>query len=552
MDHTRGMFVRVKERANGKQSIQIVESYRRGDNVSQKIMRHVGQAENPREVEELKRLAESIIMEMKQHRQPVLPLFDPQEFYSSKTRAPAEDTVRMRDLKEEQRIIEGIGEVFGKLYRDLGMDRMLGGALKDRQWNAVLEQCVLARIANPSSKLRTASLLEQDYAIKLPVEKIYRMMDHVGEQIDRIKAKVMDSTMTLFNAKIDVLFFDVTTLYFESITADALKGFGYSKDCKFKEVQVVLALITTTEGIPITYELFPGNTYEGHTLVDVVVQLKKQFDVRHVVLVADRAMFNEDNLQLLESESVNYIVAAKLKSLPRTLKRDILNGEHYHPEAVADELHWIGEHLSKGRRLIVSYSSERARKDASDRQRLVDRLLKKVKNGKISITKIIPNHGTKRFLKIVSGEARLNTEKIATDAEFDGLHGVLTNFTGPAREVLTHYRNLWEIEEAFRLNKHDLKMRPIYHWTPHRIQAHIAICFLAYALVKQALYRISRQQMTISFEQLRNELLHAQSSLVVDTVTRKRYILPSKVTPNQKRIYHVFGLKRSDVPYNAP
>ncbi len=116
-------------------------------------------------------------------------------------------------------------------------------------------------------------------------------------------------------------------------------------------------------------------------------------------------------------------------------------------------------------------------------------------------------------------------------------------------EILTKYRGLWQIEAAFRLNKHDLRMRPIYHWTPERIVAHIAICFLAFTVAKQAMYRLNVQQkLKLSFEQIRSVLLSAQASVLVDINTKKRYLLPSKVTVIEKKIYQCFGLKRVDTP----
>ncbi|MBU0506929.1 transposase [bacterium] len=196
----------------------------------------------------------------------------------------------------------------------------------------------------------------------------------------------------------------------------------------------------------------------------------------------------------------------------------------------------------------MSYNSARAKKDAADRQRLVDRLMKKVKDGKVKIKDIIPNYGTKKYLQISHGEATVNEAKIDEDAKWDGLYGVISNVKSKApEELLQTYHGLWQIEEAFRVNKHDLKMRPIYHWTEKRIKAHISLCFLAFTLVKQATYRLSIQQTPMSFEQLRNELLHTQSSILVDLETKNKYRLPSKVTINQKNIYQAFGLKRTGV-----
>ena len=547
------MFVRIKPKPNGKKSVQIVESYRRADKVSQKIVRHIGQAVTDREVEEMTRLAQSIITEMEEEKQPTLPFFDPMNVLKAgRQKKESGDTVKVGNLREEQRIIDGIGDVFGKLYKDLKLDKLIGGTHKDAQWNDILESCVLARIANPVSKRRTASLLEEDYGIKIPLEKIYRVMDHVADREADIKQHIAQTTLSLFKEHVDVLFFDVTTLYFESIETDELRDFGFSKDCKFKEVQVVLALVTTTKGLPITYRLFPGNTYEGGTLVGMVQDLQTQFTIDNILLVADRAMFNEENLSQMESLGIQYIVAAKLKALPRNLKTDIFQAE-YKADVIGDELHWLKEFEHKSRRLVVGYSSKRAKKDAADRQRLVDRLMKKVKGNKIHVKDLIPNYGSKKYITVENSSATINQEKIEADAQWDGLHGVITNVADKTPgELLSRYRELWQIEEAFRINKHDLKMRPIFHWTENRIKAHIAICFLAFTLAKQAVYRIALQQDPMSFEQIRNELLHAQSSVVIDLASQKKYVIPSHVTVHQKKLYQVFGLKRSQVPYRYP
>jgi transposase len=547
------MFVRVKPKPNGKFSVQIVESYRRADKIGQNIIRHVGQAVTEREVEQMKQLAQSIIDEMEDEKQPRLPFFDPQRVLGKSSRkAPSSDTIKIGNLREEQRIVTGIGDVFGKLYKDLKFDTIIGGTKKDKQWNSILESCVLARIANPVSKRRTASLLEEDYGIKVPLEKIYRMMDIVSDRESDIKKHIARTTQALFKEEVDVLFFDVTTLYFESIQADELRDFGFSKDCKFKETQVVLALVTTTKGLPITYRLFPGNTYEGGTLLHMVEELTMEYSIKNILLVADRAMFNDDNLSKMEELGITYIVAARLKTLSKGLKAEIL-GDDYSAAVVGNELQWINEFEHNNRRLIVSYSSSRAGKDAADRQRLVDRLMKKVKSDKIKVKDLIPNYGSKKFITIENSTAVVNENKIAEEVRWDGLHGVISNSKDKTpSELLGRYRDLWQIEEAFRINKHDLKMRPIYHWSDIRIKAHICICFIAFAMVKQAVYRVQLQQDPMSFEQIRNELLHAQSSIVVDVASKKKYVIPSHVTINQKKIYQVFGLKRSDVPREFP
>lgn len=249
----------------------------------------------------------------------------------------------------------------------------------------------------------------------------------------------------------------------------------------------------------------------------MVEELSNDYQVKQIMLVADRAMFTNDNLKKLESKGIKYIVAAKLRGMKKNVREEILSANNYRAEAVGDELCWVGEHDYEGRRLIVEYSPKRAKKDGSDRNRLIERLLKKAKEGKISIKSLIPNYGSKKYVKVNGKEkAELNTDKIEKDSEWDGLHGVITNVNKEeldVRKVLSRYRDLWCIESAFRVNKHDLKMRPIFHFKKERIQAHIALCYIAYTVVKHAMYHLKKQDIMMSFEQLRNELLHVQSSV---------------------------------------
>jgi transposase len=281
----------------------------------------------------------------------------------------------------------------------------------------------------------------------------------------------------------------------------------------------------------------------------MIEEIRKVHEVRNVLLVADRAMFSKQNLEAMEAADIKYIVASRLRRLPNELRQEILESDDFALKPIEDELHWVKEFSYDQRRLVVSYSSKRAKKDSADRLRLIERLLKKVKDGKVKIKDVIPNYGTKKYLTLRDKEAFVDEAKMEKDALWDGMHGVLTNANDlSVTEIISRYRGLWSIEESFRISKHDLKMRPIYHWTPERISGHILICFIAYALVRQAMYRISLQYEPMSFERIRNELLHAQASILLDKATNRKYLLPSKTTPVQKKLYHIFGLKRSEVP----
>src|SRR3989338_8498200 len=392
------MFVREVAKANGSVSIRIVESVRRGGKVVQKAVRTLGQHKDLKEIEVIRKAAEQLIIEIENNRNPVLDIFDPADFYAVKKRRKKIEqsadkgslSVNTEHLKEECRTNDGIRDVFGFLYGQLGFDGIIRDRRQDDKWNETLEACVLARVAQPVSKKKTVQILEEQFDIRIDLDHIYRMMDHVFCHENRIKDCVAKQTMALFKRKVDVLLFDVTTLYFESTDRDDLRNFGFSKDCKFNQTQVVLALMTTTDGTPMGYELFPGNTSEGKTLIHVIESVRDRFDLDHVILVADRAMFNKDNLAQMEALKVKYVVAAKLRSMNKRIKQEILHSTTFRINEVCGEVHWTNEfETEESRRLIVSYSSKRARKDKADRDRILDKLTKKEKDGKLKLTDLV-------------------------------------------------------------------------------------------------------------------------------------------------------------------
>jgi transposase len=315
-------------------------------------------------------------------------------------------------------------------------------------------------------------------------------------------------------------------------------------------MQVVLALLVTREGLPLGYEVFEGDTYEGNTLMEVLGRYQERFKVNRVVVVADRGLFNDTNLLAMEKAQIRYVVGAKLRGMSNVMKQTVLSSKQFRGECISGQFYWVNEFRYKGRRLVVSYSHERAKHDAAHRRKQVDKLLNKSKNGSFPLTQLIGNHGTKKFLRVENGSATIDENKIAEDEKWDGLHSIITNITTQrASELLTYYRGLWQIEEAFRVNKHDLRIRPIFHFTRDRIEAHLAMCYMAFALTKHALHRLTVQAHPLSFSRLREELLNVSSMIVEDISTGHRLCIPSCLQTNQKKIYQIFGLKRKEAPF---
>jgi transposase len=315
---------------------------------------------------------------------------------------------------------------------------------------------------------------------------------------------------------------------------------------RFNEVQVLLALMVTREGLPIGYEAFSGSTYEGHTLIPAIKKLKEKYQIKQVVFVADSGMMSSPNLQEMQAEVIEYIVGARLKNRPKSLQDQVLDPENY---AQVRPGYKLGKFSHNDQTFIVSYCEKRAKKDRQDRERAIENLRKKVLLHK-SPKDYLSNQGYKKYLKIdADTRVTLNEDSIALAQRWDGLLGVCSNTTTlSAQEILDKYVGLWQVEEAFRINKHDLKIRPAFHWKPSRIKAHLAISFAAFSLVKFLTYRVKLQHVKLSPEVIRQTLIRVQTSILFDTSKKIRYALPSKLSVDAKKIYALMRVSRSQTP----
>lgn len=552
------MFLRVKTTPNSpRKSIQIVESVRAKDKIKQKIVHHVGIAPDVFEEEKLKNYGLELITKITLQREKESKqqsLFqtaesDMLDFVKNKkgrkTRKKIEDIlppsqVTLEDIVEEKRIVEGVHDVAGKMF-----DEIYQSLFKGKRTYQMLRDVVLSRLVYPCSKRRTQQKLKKHFDKDYSLEMIYWMMDQVFPRISLIKQMTFEKTKSLFPEKVDLILFDVTTLYFESIEVDELRKYGYSKDHRFNTTQVVLALATNQDGLPVGYELFEGNKAEVTTLLAAITSWKKLFKIDSVCFVGDRAMFSKENIRLLESLNYHYIIAAKLKSLSNTMKDNILDENFYRPMVLNNEFAWVGEFKYEGQRLITSYKSRRAMKDLKDRARVLEKVTKTI--GKKSNPKnLITNQGVKKFVSVnEDATVILDENKISDAAQWDGLHGIITNIKedSPA-SLIARYARLWIIEESFRVNKHTLEMRPIFHWAPARIHAHIAICYMTFSVLRHLQYRVNLTQ-KISIDTILDELLNVQASIYVHKKTKDRYRVPGNYSNDARKIYKAFGLERS-------
>lgn len=371
--------------------------------------------------------------------------------------------------KVEKILINGNEKLLGRVYDRVGFNQ-----IDDR----ILKYLSIARLSQPMSKSATVDYLKSYFDEDIRLEKVYRYLDKLyNTQQEEVQRISVAHTREILGNKIGLLFYDVTTLYFETDKQDELREKGFSKDGKHGQSQVVLGLLVSRDGYPLSYSLFNGSQYEGRTMLPVLEDFIQRFNLEDFVIVADSGLMNKSNVALLDKQGYEYIIGARIKNEAKRIQEWILS-----QSKGTGVFH---EYQENGNRLIIGYSEKRARKDAHNRERGIERLRKAFKSGKITKDKV-NKRGYNKFLEISDNiKVKINQQKIEEDKRWDGLKGYRTNTSLPPKEVFEQYRELWTIEKAFRVTKGTLKVRPMFHFTPGRIEAHVCICFVAYKVYKE-------------------------------------------------------------------
>jgi transposase len=454
------MYVRKKINPSGMVSVQIIDK----STGRYRVLKTIGSSSDTMEVERLYSEGKQWIHNYSGQQD----IFEQYKRDENKIRE-SEETNRVLD-NVENIMLNGTELILERVFRLIGFDR-----IKDD----ILRYLVIARLSHPLSKLATVDYLKSYYDEDVNLSKIYRYMDKLHKtQQETVQQISVEHTRKILGGHIGLVFYDVTTLYFESDYSDELREKGFSKDGKHHQPQVVLGLLVSRGGYPLSYSLFNGSQYEGYTMIPIVEDFVRRFNLEDFVVVADSGLMNKTNIALLESGGYKYIIGARIKNESKEIRQWILSSEKQ--DGCFNELGKLPHS-----RLLIGYSSSRARKDAYNREKGVKRLAKAFKSG--SITKDnINKRGYNKFLDISDDvKVMINAEKITEDARWDGLKGYLTNTNLTAKEVHEQYIGLWIIERAYRITKGTLEMRPIFHFTPKRIEAHVCICFVAYKVYKE-------------------------------------------------------------------
>jgi transposase len=316
---------------------------------------------------------------------------------------------------------------------------------------------VIARLAFPLSKLKTIEYLYRYQGIHLDIDAVYRFLDKLNSKLkQQIEGLAFAHTQKILGGNISVVFYDMTTLYFEASDEDDLRKEGFSKDGKHQNPQIYLGLLVGLGGYAIGYDIFEGSIYEGHTLIPFLEKMATKFNLGKPIVVADAGLLSNENTKALAEKQYQYIIGARLKNEPQKIKQKILAKPLINGEIIIIP-------KANETRLIVTYASNRALKDEHNRKRGLQRLEKQIKAGKLTKSNI-NNKGYNKYLKMEGNiTIEIDYEKFNSDTCWDGLKGYITNTKLSGKDVIENYKNLWHIEKAFRMSKTDLRIRPIYH-----------------------------------------------------------------------------------------
>lgn len=414
--------------------------------------------------------------------------------------------------------------VLGKIFDDIGFNQITNSLFKD---------LVLYRLIYPRSKLKTTEYLARFEQKYYSDDDIYRYMDKFFEKDkERVQQISYEHTCQIFEDGIKVVFYDVTTVYFEVDKEDGLRKTGFSKEGKHQNPQIVLGLLVSKGGYPLAYDIFEGNQFEGHTMIPIIDSFKHKYRLDKLTVVADSGLMSTKNTDQLASKGYEFIIGARIKNETVLMKEKIFKLELKNGESKI---------IKKGKsKLIITYSETRAKKDRYNREKGLKRLEKQLQSKKLTKSNI-NNRGYNKFLRMV-GEVSLSIDqqKIKEDQKWDGLKGYLTNSTMGKEEILENYGNLWQIEKAFRVAKSELKLRPVFHYKQRRIETHICLNFVSYKVYKELERQLKMKQSKLSPEKV-IEILQSIYQIELLTQTTKEKIKKTLIlTEEHKQVESLF------------
>ena len=464
---------------------------------------------------------------------------------------------RLSGLKAtgERRI--GLAEVMPKLFSDLGLseltDRsrvMANRHLSTMAWGRLVRDGV--------SKMAMSRLLREDYDVELSHQSMYKVMDKLEEgDIERLCARVADATVRLLGGEtIELLLYNTTTFYFESVKADQLRRPGWSKDGKGHRIQVLFGLWQTEAGLPLGYRIFPGNTAEITTMLPMLDEIKQRCSARRLVVVADNGLLSEANLSALTAQGHDFVLASSPRLLSERQSAPLRSFDFdYGRRAYTTRLSgksWKDRQGRQGRgpdrNYHVCWSEQSFRRDVKLHEKSLARARRSVGVGNFPL-RFVGDPKVRRLL-IFDGDVRVNERAVGRSLEFAGLYGYQTSLDWEFSRVREFYRQLYAIEHSFREMKSDLEVRPVFHWTERRVRAHFALCYLAFAALKRLKFlmrkRYPEQARELTVERLIEELRQLKHIKLEHALSGQQAALPLQPSELVRKVYRLLGLKLAE------
>jgi len=501
------MFARVKK--SGKyQYLQIVENRKEAGKVRQQVIATLGRLDHLQE----KGRVETLIRSLSRF---------------------SENTMLILSGKSDiSADASSIGPVliFERLWRESGIQMVLQKLLEKRKFEFNVERAIFLTVLHRlmvSGSDRCCDKWRRDYLVagidELQLHHFYRAMSFLGEELsdqshatpfsprrnkDRIEEMLFSGNRHLFTG-LDLVFFDTTSIYFEGRGGATFGKKGYSKDHRPDLNQMVVGAVLDDEGRPLCCEMWPGNTADVGTLVPLVDRLRNRFGIKSVCIVADRGLISHENLENLKKRGISYILGVRMRRV-NEVKSDVLSrGGRYrevYPESTDRTKPAplkVKEVIQNGKRYIVCVNQRQARKDAADRQAIIESLEDQLKKGAKSL---VGNKGYRRYLKVEKNSARIDTDKVEAEARFDGKWVLTTDTDLSAEAVALKYKELWQVERVFRDMKSMLETRPVYHQKDANIAGHVFCSFLALVLRKELEQRLASAGHRFEWSDIKQDL----------------------------------------------
>jgi transposase len=498
------MFARIKKSGKN-QYLQIVESKREGNKVKQRVLTTLGRLDKIQKKGDIEILIRSL------------------------SRFSEKQLIILSQKSDVMVNAKTIGPVliFERLWKESGIQETIESLIKDRRFEFNIERALfittLHRLLICGSD-RYCEMWKAHYNIKgseeISLHHLYRAMGFLGEVIkegdtftqrrmkDFVEEGIFSLRRDLFST-VEMVFFDTTSLYFEGEGGETLGERGYSKDHRPDLRQMIAGVIIDSQGRPICCEMWQGNTADVTTLIPIIENVKKRFQINDFCIVADRGMISKKTLDYFQQPNVTvkYILGVRMRKM-NEVKNEVLNDTKEYEEVYGEEKDRraplkVKEVLHNGTRYIVCLNPKQAKKDAADREAILASLREQIHRGQ---KQMIGNKGYRKYLTVEPESFSIDEDKVKEDERFDGKWVLTTNTTLGAKETALKYKELWQVENIFRSMKSILETRPIYHQRDDTITGHVFCSFLALVMLKELEKRIEAKGYDIEWKSMKEDL----------------------------------------------